>query len=1544
MPRSLLHSPRTRWPGLALVLICLLFTLYRPPPDSRAAGSGPIPVQALGPPQITTAADAQAGRIAPALRQAVAGATQSDTLLPVIVVSQGAQTSPVLQHAVARRPDANGMVFTAGQARAGQVSALAAPANVIAVLSGAPPPPPIAPGLESRLRPRPDRAGPQKPADKNSLPLPDLAAALQTPKSKIQNPPSDSPDSWHTVDVQDVRPAWQAGYRGAGVDVAVIDSGVDFGHPDLQGTYARVEDPTSPYYGWPLAFDPTSMELYANGIVGDLNNAVHAYGSWYIDTSATIGGESGQFTTLMATANSMDPITHTYQMPGTSRSGVYHIGILPDEHLAFDRYGEYVAVVVADTHQAGVYDTVYVDLLNTHDFHQAKALYKGHEVESADTTGDGVADLSTGMLYFIADGRHSVPASDWMYGLPAPANGSLVAMMGSYDYAEDHGTECASSVVAQGVIDGPNGGMRPSYKPAGVGGMVQGMAPAAKLVAVGNVYRSGQAIYDAYTLVTYGLDGRPNTGDEPQIASLSFGFDGGVDSGWDFQSRYITYLQQFNPQLSYVAATGNGGPGYGTMTPPAASASVISVGAATQYGETTTFDPISSTEEITWGDVQPWSDRGPSILGNVGPTVLAVGAWGTADVAPNYARNGANAYDVWGGTSMATPVTAGVLALGYQAYRQAHGQWPTATAARELLSSSARNLHYGVFSQGAGLVDGLRLVNLAAGQTGLQLSPARWTPGQTAPAFTGVLYPGESASTVVTLTNPTGAPLQASVTSDSMQEVGHYDWTVISNNIQESGADFVRPDYVQDLTGVIPADTDLMKVQAVFTYTSFTLSQPDSGWLFWHSDWRLLAYDWQDKNNDGRLWIDRNDNGAVNDGEAEIGEFNRLWYSYPTGDMLEGYVEKPLSRVHDGLFIGLQHVDSTSVIPRTTIHLRATFYKHQSWPLLTLDQSSVTVPAHGSAMVQATVNVPASQPPGTYEGAVTAAWGTGGSALVPVALNVALPSVLGTFGGTPPAPTTSDHGRMSGDLNWLWRADAGEWRHFFAFNPATPPPNTYLWVHTTWPHYPSDFDTFLLGAAPWDYFSNVAPGLFGAYDLWGMGGSAFNYEGGGQWAWGTNTDSTAEWVSGPLSQVGLHEIVMHNDWYSGADFAEPFTGTVGTATLSTDHIDIDSDQTHGSATISVTTGITLPSGMAVNGYGLSQRTVEHDLPIQAQGTYFEEIPLTNTASVEFSTNSQYPIDLYLYVDYFDGDRWTWLTASGGSGPSQYVRIEPVRDGRYRIRVDGGLNIPDGGRTFDLTTKAVRGQDVTVAPGRVPGPIAPGTTLTFTVSYSQPALLPGLYDGKVFVGPGDAPALISLPLHITYGHPTPEPTETPYPCIPEIRDVAHDNWAWSYISSLYCRGVLYGYADRTFHPGAATSRVQFLAMLARAEGWQLVTPDTPTFRDVPPTFWGYSYIETAVRNGVVSGYADGTFHPVDYVNRAQVAKMMVQSLGWLSGTPTPPSPAPAFRDVPPDHWAYPFVSAAAAHGLLSGYADGTFRPTAVATRAQMAKILYQAITP
>ncbi len=61
--------------------------------------------------------------------------------------------------------------------------------------------------------------------------------------------------------------------------------------------------------------------------------------------------------------------------------------------------------------------------------------------------------------------------------------------------------------------------------------------------------------------------------------------------------------------------------------------------------------------------------------------------------------------------------------------------------------------------------------------------------------------------------------------------------------------------------------------------------------------------------------------------------------------------------------------------------------------------------------------------------------------------------------------------------------------------------------------------------------------------------------------------------------------------------------------------------------------------------------------------------------------------------------------------------------------------------------------------------------------------------------------------------------------------------------------------------------------------------------------------------------------------------------------TPPSPLPSptactisFGDVLPSNVFYPFVQCLACHGILSGYADGTFQPNANLSRGQLAKIV------
>ena len=89
-----------------------------------------------------------------------------------------------------------------------------------------------------------------------------------------------SPNTVRSGELHGANDAWEMGFSGEGLIVAVADTGVDFAHPDLNGTQARVGFQNSSYYGWPLMFDHNSM--YTWKVDGQ---AYPESNTWYSDLS-----------------------------------------------------------------------------------------------------------------------------------------------------------------------------------------------------------------------------------------------------------------------------------------------------------------------------------------------------------------------------------------------------------------------------------------------------------------------------------------------------------------------------------------------------------------------------------------------------------------------------------------------------------------------------------------------------------------------------------------------------------------------------------------------------------------------------------------------------------------------------------------------------------------------------------------------------------------------------------------------------------------------------------------------------------------------------------------------------------------------------------------------------------------------------------------------------------------------------------------------------------------------------------------------------------
>jgi hypothetical protein len=171
------------------------------------------------------------------------------------------------------------------------------------------------------------------------------------------------------------------------------------------------------------------------------------------------------------------------------------------------------------------------------------------------------------------------------------------------------------------------------------------------------------------------------------------------------------------------------------------------------------------------------------------------------------------------------------------------------------------------------------------------------------------------------------------------------------------------------------------------------------------------------------------------------------------------------------------------------------------------------------------------------------------------------------------------------------------------------------------------------------------------------------------------------------------------------------------------------------------------------------------------------------------------------------------------------------------------------------------------------------------------------------------------------------------------DVHSTDYFYEAVTYLACHGAISGYSDGTFRPYSNTTRGQLSKIVVLAVGWTIDTTGGPHFTDVPTTNPFYDYIETAYNHGVISGYSDGTFRWGNNVTRGQLSKIVVEAMQWTIDT----TGGPHFTDVPTTETFYNWIETAFNRGIISGYSDGTFRPGNNATRGQIAKIVYGAVT-
>lgn len=155
-----------------------------------------------------------------------------------------------------------------------------------------------------------------------------------------------------------------------------------------------------------------------------------------------------------------------------------------------------------------------------------------------------------------------------------------------------------------------------------------------------------------------------------------------------------------------------------------------------------------------------------------------------------------------------------------------------------------------------------------------------------------------------------------------------------------------------------------------------------------------------------------------------------------------------------------------------------------------------------------------------------------------------------------------------------------------------------------------------------------------------------------------------------------------------------------------------------------------------------------------------------------------------------------------------------------------------------------------------------------------------------------------------------------------------HWAAEEIEKALSRGYVKGFPDGTFHPDRGITRAEFVTMVNGAFQISGDSGGGPTFSDVHSGDWFAGAVQAAASTGYIKGYPDGTFRPLQKINRQEAASIL---MGVLKVEGTAPL---QFTDAwQIASWARSAVASLVAKGVINGLPDGSFQPLRTITRSE-----------
>lgn len=168
----------------------------------------------------------------------------------------------------------------------------------------------------------------------------------------------------------------------------------------------------------------------------------------------------------------------------------------------------------------------------------------------------------------------------------------------------------------------------------------------------------------------------------------------------------------------------------------------------------------------------------------------------------------------------------------------------------------------------------------------------------------------------------------------------------------------------------------------------------------------------------------------------------------------------------------------------------------------------------------------------------------------------------------------------------------------------------------------------------------------------------------------------------------------------------------------------------------------------------------------------------------------------------------------------------------------------------------------------------------------------------------------------------------------------DKNLWWHDGIHFCveNALMIGLDDGTFAPNMTINRAMAVTILWRMMGRPAVNANEKPYDDVDTGCWYTEPICWGTVAGVVEGYGDGIFGPVDDLTREQFA-LILYRFAAITGMATDSSAVLPFTDADKvNTWAIDAVRWCYARGIVMGRDTGCFDPQGTATRAEAAAMI------